>query len=117
VVVDRTQLLPGDSRRAQQAEVSLESLESDDLAFERRDDSIEESLHLAQSAALILKELQSIPVEYREVLVLRELEDCSYREIADILSVPIGTVMSRLARARALIRKALTTTGENRHEL
>ena len=99
-------------------EVSLESLESDDLAFERRDDSIEESLHLSQSAALILKELQSLPVEYREVLVLRELEDCSYREIADILSVPIGTVMSRLARARGLIRKALTaTSGGNRHEL
>jgi RNA polymerase sigma-70 factor, ECF subfamily len=100
-------------------EVSLESLESDDLAFERRDDSIEESLHLSQSAALIMKELQSIPVEYREVLVLRELEDCSYREIADILSVPIGTVMSRLARARGLIRKALTQTSGrgNRHEL
>jgi RNA polymerase sigma-70 factor, ECF subfamily len=58
-------------------------------------------------------------VEYREVLVLRELEDCSYREIADILSVPIGTVMSRLARARGLIRRALTETSGrgNRHEL
>jgi RNA polymerase sigma-70 factor (ECF subfamily) len=100
-------------------EVSLESLEADDPAFERRDDPIEESLHLSQSAALILKELQAIPVEYREVLVLRELEDCSYREIADILSVPIGTVMSRLARARGLIRKALTaTSGQgNRNEL
>lgn len=101
-------------------EVSLESLETDDPAFERRvDDSIEESLHLSQSAALILKELQAIPVEYREVLVLRELEDCSYREIADILSVPIGTVMSRLARARSLIRKALLETSGrgNRHEL
>ena len=100
-------------------EVSLESLESDDLAFGRHDDSIEESLHLSQSAALILKELQSIPVEYREVLVLRELEDCSYREIADILSVPIGTVMSRLARARGLIRKALTQSSGRgiRHEL
>jgi RNA polymerase sigma-70 factor (ECF subfamily) len=101
-------------------EVSLESLETDDPDFERRsDDSIEESLHLSQSAALILKELQAIPVEYREVLVLRELEDCSYREIADILSVPIGTVMSRLARARSLIRKALMeTSGQgNRHEL
>jgi len=101
-------------------EVSLESLETDDPDFERRsDDSIEESLHLSQSAALILKELQAIPVEYREVLVLRELEDCSYREIADILSVPIGTVMSRLERARSLIRKALMeTSGQGkRHEL
>jgi RNA polymerase sigma-70 factor, ECF subfamily len=100
-------------------EVSLESLESDDPAFERRDAPIEESLHLSQSAALILKELQAIPVEYREVLVLRELEDCSYRQIADILSVPIGTVMSRLARARGLIRQALSETSGrgNRNEL
>ena len=96
-------------------EVSLESLEADEAIFERRDDSIEESLHLSQSAALILQELQSIPVEYREVLVLRELEDLSYREIADILSVPIGTVMSRLARARGMVRKALMETSGRRN--
>jgi RNA polymerase sigma factor (sigma-70 family) len=44
--------------------------------------------------------LQRLPVEYREVLVLRELEDLSYREIAVIADVPVGTVMSRLARGR-----------------
>ena len=43
-----------------------------------------------------------MPELLREVLVLRELEDMSYREIADVTSLPIGTVMSRLARARSM---------------
>ena len=43
--------------------------------------------------------------EFREVLILREMEDLSYREIADITGAPIGTVMSRLARARAMLRE------------
>ena len=75
---------------------------------------IEDRLHLSQCAALVMRELQNLPLEFREVLVLRELEDCSYREIADILTVPIGTVMSRLARARGLMRKALADTSAAR---
>jgi len=46
----------------------------------------------------------ALPDEHREVLVLRELEHMSYREIAEVTCVPIGTVMSRLARARAALR-------------
>ena len=45
-----------------------------------------------------------LPDDFREVLILREVEDMSYREIAEITGTPIGTVMSRLARARALLR-------------
>jgi RNA polymerase sigma-70 factor (ECF subfamily) len=51
--------------------------------------------------------IAALPVAYREVLVLRELEDLSYSDIARIAEIPIGTVMSRLARARGLMRAAL----------
>lgn len=52
--------------------------------------------------------LEALPVRFREVLVLRELEGCSYKEIAAITSIPIGTVMSSLARARQRLQRALT---------
>jgi RNA polymerase sigma-70 factor, ECF subfamily len=48
----------------------------------------------------------ALPDAFREVIVLREIEDLSYREIAEIVGAPIGTVMSRLARGRALLREA-----------
>jgi RNA polymerase sigma-70 factor (ECF subfamily) len=48
----------------------------------------------------------ALPEVFREVLVLREVDDLSYREIAAIVSTPVGTVMSRLARGRALLREA-----------
>jgi RNA polymerase sigma-70 factor (ECF subfamily) len=48
--------------------------------------------------------IAELPEEQREVLLLRELEDMSYREIAEVAEVPIGTVMSRLARARAALK-------------
>lgn len=51
--------------------------------------------------------LERLPVEFREVLVLRELEELSYREIASIAGIPIGTVMSRLARGRKLLVRCL----------
>jgi len=48
--------------------------------------------------------MSALPEEHREVLVLREIEDLDYREIAAVTNIPIGTVMSRLARARAALK-------------
>ena len=58
-----------------------------------------EQLMKAQ-AQLVNDAIEKLPIEFREVVVLRELEELSYKEIAVVLEVPIGTVMSRLARAR-----------------
>lgn len=54
--------------------------------------------------------LMALPAEFREVLVLRELEDLSYKEISGIAGIPIGTVMSRLARARKQLAHVLNLT-------
>ena len=61
----------------------------------------------------VADQLRALPSEFREVLVLREIEDLSYREIADVLNVPIGTVMSRLARGRAMLQRAFADVQEN----
>lgn len=64
----------------------------------------EAALIAASDGALARRLLEELPPEFREVLVLRELQELSYREIAEITGVPEGTVMSRLARARARLR-------------
>jgi RNA polymerase sigma factor (sigma-70 family) len=65
---------------------------------------------LAESASrqTLEKALQELSAEFREVIVLRELEELSYKEISEIAGVPVGTVMSRLARARARLQVCLT---------
>jgi RNA polymerase sigma-70 factor (ECF subfamily) len=67
----------------------------------------ETSLLLAERAELVRESLADLPEEYREVLVLRELEQLSYREIATIAAIPLGTVMSRLSRARQRLQQSL----------
>jgi len=65
----------------------------------------EELLLQNADGRLVEKTLSELPVRYREILVLRELEGLSYKEIADIMGVPMGTVMSTLSRARDRFRK------------
>jgi RNA polymerase sigma factor (sigma-70 family) len=57
---------------------------------------------------LLKQALECLPVEFREVLVLRELEGLSYKQIAHIINIPLGTAMSRLARARKRLQLELT---------
>jgi RNA polymerase sigma-70 factor (ECF subfamily) len=70
-------------------------------------------MDLIQSATRqeILDALEGLPVEFREALVLRELEGLSYKEIAEVSGLPMGTVMSRLTRARRRLRQILIDLG------
>jgi RNA polymerase sigma-70 factor (ECF subfamily) len=63
-------------------------------------------------ANLLRAALGELPVEFREAIVLRDLEGFSYKEIAEVADVPIGTVMSRLARARRQLQTYLSRKGE-----
>jgi RNA polymerase sigma-70 factor (ECF subfamily) len=67
----------------------------------------EAALLLAERSELVKKSLAELPAEYREVLILREMEQLSYREIADIAGIPLGTVMSRISRARQRLQRTL----------
>lgn len=72
------------------------------------DNSNPATLALRSADHQLLREaLDELPVEFREVVVLRDLEDFSYKEIADIANIPAGTVMSRLARARERLKQVL----------
>jgi RNA polymerase sigma-70 factor (ECF subfamily) len=70
--------------------------------------STPESIFIDKSQEQLLQSaIEELPVHFREVLLLCEVEEMSYQEIADALSIPIGTVMSRLSRARKALRELL----------
>ncbi len=98
-----------------------------DQRTSRADESYDEDMHTAgaaesvESAAArdsdarwVRAGIAALPREYREVLVLRELEELSYREISAIVDVPIGTVMSRLSRGRDLLQQRLLQSRERK---
>jgi len=74
---------------------SDESVTSDALALE------------SEAKETVREALDLLPLEFREVIVLREIQGLSYQEIADIVHAPIGTVMSRLSRGRARLEKTI----------
>jgi RNA polymerase sigma factor (sigma-70 family) len=76
-------------------------------ALGQMDGNPESVLARRDDGRLLNRALEQLPVEFREVLVLRELEDLAYKEIASIAGIPIGTVMSRLARGRKLLGECL----------
>lgn len=73
------------------------------------DPTPEERLLARADKSLALAALESLQPIWREVLVLREIEELAYRDIAEIVGAPVGTVMSRLSRARAELRQAYLT--------
>ena len=72
------------------------------------DEHPEAALLRSDAKETLGRALDRLAPEFREVIVLRELEGLSYKEISDVAGVPVGTVMSRLSRARARLREALT---------
>jgi RNA polymerase sigma-70 factor (ECF subfamily) len=75
--------------------------------------SPEELLLAAEDRAALAKALNELPVEYREILTLRAINDLSYTRIAEILQIREGTVKSRLSRARVALRNKLLQNGNN----
>lgn len=76
-----------------------------------------ESLLIAQvSRETVQRALDELPVHFREILLLCEVEEMSYQEIAETLAIPIGTVMSRLSRARKALRKVVEQKSEGKPE-
>lgn len=104
----------GDQKRATNV-ISFEAAVSDRVAGESAvlqvpadAPSAEDMLIGDGERAIVKQAIAGLAPMFREIIVLREIEAMSYREIADLTGVPLGTVMSRLARARAELRKALT---------
>ena len=97
----------------------LHSLADDDIipAMGRADNDPLSILSRADDVRVLDVALEELAPEYREALVLRELEDLSYKEIAAVMKVPIGTVMSRIARGRALLLKSFKRLSGENHEL
>jgi RNA polymerase sigma factor (sigma-70 family) len=86
---------------------------ADGEADNRPDASLDPEAQLIQQQTVeqVRRALETLPTDFREVLVLRELEGLSYKEIAAIVGIPLGTVMSRLARARERLTGVMTATG------
>jgi len=88
-----------------------EATEFDENLFpaDTRAPNPEETVLQNDSGILVRKALERLPSNFREVLILREIEGMSYKEIAEITGMPAGTVMSSLSRARGHLRQALTS--------
>ena len=92
---------------------------ADEITDNRSDEGLDPEALMIQQQAVdrVRRAIEELPVDFREVIVLRELEGLSYKEIAAIVGIPIGTVMSRLARGRErllTILESSTATEDHR---
>lgn len=83
-----------------------DEMPEDDLAL-GHEETPELSAMRSQDKELVQQALAALPPQFREVIVLKELEDMAYKDIAVIADIPLGTVMSRLARARIMLKTEL----------
>jgi RNA polymerase sigma factor (sigma-70 family) len=108
-------------RQRETVAISSDVLETTDGApLDRHDghgasDETPETVLLAKADRAALRAaIEGLPLEFREALILREIHDLKYREIAQVVGVPLGTVMSRLSRARQLLAAALGSCSPER---
>jgi len=92
------------SKRNRPTEIASDDGTAIDDAVDPHAVDPEQSLVRATQSKALADAIAALPLGYREVLILREMEELSYKEIARIADIPIGTVMSRLARARSLLQ-------------
>ena len=88
--------------------------------WQEEQESPEGGIVRRQNAETVRALLKALPEQFREVVILRDIEDLSYREIAQAIDAPIGTVMSRLARGRGMLRAAwrrLESAGANNAQI
>ena len=93
-------------RRNRPAQISRDDDTAIDWAVDTSTVDPEQEAHRSGESKLLAEAVAALPEAFREVLILREIEDLSYKEIARITDVPLGTVMSRLARARSLLQRS-----------
>jgi RNA polymerase sigma-70 factor (ECF subfamily) len=90
-------------RQSRVLEISLD--ENDGLSIENPELLLGQKLLLSE----VREAMDSLPIHMREIVVMRDVEDLTYSEIASVLEIPVGTVMSRLSRARMALRQVLTS--------
>jgi RNA polymerase sigma-70 factor (ECF subfamily) len=96
------------SRSTLERRMTVELKNEEELPLSRAQCISPESLFIQRSnIAAIRSAIEQLPLRSREVILLCDVEDLAYKEIAEVLEIPIGTVMSRLARARKAVREAL----------
>ena len=93
-------------KRNRPAEIARDDGTAIEMAIDDTAIDPEQAALRGAESRLLANAVAELPLAYREVLILRELEELSYKEIARIADIPIGTVMSRLARARGLLQRS-----------
>jgi RNA polymerase sigma-70 factor, ECF subfamily len=101
------------ARRSGPISVGAEADVAEDASpmWQEESHSAETEMLRQQDGEAIRGMLEALPEPFREAVVLRDINDLSYRDIAEVAGVPVGTVMSRLARARGMLRKAWLASG------
>ena len=93
-------------KRNRPAEIARDDGTAIEMAIDDAAIDPEQAALRGAESRLLANAVAELPLAYREVLILRELEELSYKEIARIADIPVGTVMSRLARARSLLQRS-----------